>query len=251
MYERWQKNPAPGYVMFRAKTEENAANLPPGYIDNLRNTYPANLLQAYLEGEFVNLTAGSVYPEFDREANASAETIQPGEALHVGMDFNVTKMAAAVHVLRGSDPHAVAELVDVFDTPAMIALLKDRFPKHPIMVYPDASGGSRRSVFASESDLSLLKAAGFRVCVDHSNPAVKDRVLAMNAMLHKGGARRYRIHPQHCPTLVESLEKQAYDKNGEPDKSAGFDHILDAAGYFIAYKYPIKSRVASIAPLRI
>jgi hypothetical protein len=38
---------------------------------------------------------------------------------------------------------------------------------------------------------------------------------------------------------VESLEKQAYDKNGEPDKKGGFDHIVDAAGYFIAYRYPL------------
>lgn len=251
VYERWQKNPAPGYILFRAKTEENAHNLPPGYIENLRNTYPANLLQAYLDGEFVNLTASSVYPEFDRTLNASAEEPQPHDTLHVGMDFNVTKMAAVIHVLRGNSPHAVGELVNVFDTPAMIALLKDRYPQHTIMVYPDASGGSRRSVMASESDLSLLRAAGFRVCVDATNPAVKDRVLAVNAMLHKGGQRRYRINPQTCPHLVESFEKQAYDRNGEPDKSAGFDHVLDAAGYFIAYRYPIVQRVAKVLPLRL
>jgi len=40
--------------------------------------------------------------------------------------------------------------------------------------------------------------------------------------------------------LVESLEKQSYDiKTGDPDKKGGFDHIVDAAGYFIAYKYPL------------
>lgn len=40
------------------------------------------------EGEFVNLTHGRVYPEFDREAN-SLKTIKQGEPLFVGMDFNV------------------------------------------------------------------------------------------------------------------------------------------------------------------
>jgi hypothetical protein len=251
VYEKWAKNPAPGYVLFRAKTEDNAEHLPAGYIDNLRNTYPGPLLDAYLNGEFVNMTAGSVYPEFDRVQNASSETVRPGETLHVGMDFNVTKMAAVVHVLRGDDPHAVDELVDVFDTPAMIALLKSRFAGHSVLVYPDASGGSRRSVMASESDLSLLRSAGLRVCVNPANPAVKDRVLAVNALIHRDGARRYRVNPQGCPHLVESLEKQAYDKNGEPDKSAGFDHVLDGMGYFIAYRYPIVRRVATIEPLRI
>lgn len=251
VYERWQKNPAPGYVLFRARTMDNAANLPAGYIENLRNTYSSNLLAAYLDGEFVNLTAGSVYPEFDRRANASTETIREGEALHVGLDFNVTKMAAVVHVLRGDDPHAVEELTNIFDTPAMIAVLKERYAGHSIMVYPDASGGSRKSNNASVSDLSLLKGAGFRVCVNPANPAVKDRVLAANAMIHKNGQRRYRVNVDRCPQLVESLEKQAYDKNGEPDKSSGFDHIIDAATYFIAYRYPIVRRVATVESLRM
>ena len=251
VYEMWEKNPAPGYVLFRAKTMDNAANLPDGYIDNLRNTYPTNLLSAYLDGEFTNLTAGSVYSEFDRALNASSETVQAGETLHIGMDFNVTRMAAVVHVLRGADPHAVGELVDVFDTPAMIELIKNKYRGHSVMVYPDASGGSRRSVMASESDLSLLKAAGFRVCVNSVNPAVKDRVLSVNAMLNKDGKRRYKVNPQTCPHLVESLEKQAYDKNGEPDKTAGFDHVIDATGYFISYKFPIVKRAATVQPFRM
>ena len=104
---------------------------------------------------------------------------------------------------------------------------------------------------ASQSDLSLLRAAGFRVCVNSTNPAVKDRVLSVNAMLHKDGKRRYKVNPQMCPNLVECLEKQAYDKNGEPDKSAGFDHALDAAGYFIAYRYPLVRRTASVQPFRM
>ena len=250
VHERWVKNKVPGYELFRAKTMDNAANLPDGYIDNLRNSYPSNLLSAYLDGEFTNLTAGSVYSEYDRSLNATSETVQPGEALHIGMDFNVTRMAAVVHVLRGADPHAVGELVDVFDTPAMIALIKDKYRGHSVMVYPDASGGSRRSVMASESDLSLLKAAGFRVCVNSVNPAVKDRVLSVNAMLNKDGKRRYKVNPQTCPHLVESLEKQAYDKNGEPDKTAGFDHVIDATGYFISYKFPIVKRIATVTQLR-
>ena len=250
VHERWVKNKVPGYELFRAKTMDNAANLPDGYIDNLRNSYPSNLLSAYLDGEFTNLTAGSVYSEYDRSLNATSETVQPGEALHVGMDFNVAHGAAVIHVLRGDDPHAVAELTDVFDTPAMIALLKRDYAGHQINIYPDASGQNRKSNNASESDLSLLKAAGFRVCVNPTNPRVKDRVLSVNAMIHKEGARRYRVNPEKCPQLVESLEKQAYDKTGEPDKSGGLDHIIDAAGYFVTYRYPIVKRTATVTQLR-
>lgn len=251
VYDRWQRNPADGYRIIRASTMSNAANLPVGYIESLRSSYPSNLLAAYLDGEFVNLVAGSVYPEFDRKANATAETVQPGEALHIGMDFNVGRMSAVIHVLRGDLPHAVAERTRVLDTPAMVALIKRDYPSHPIMVYPDASGASRKSNNASESDLAILRAAGFSVRVNAANPRVKDRVLAVNAMIHKDGSRRYRVNPDTCPELVESLEKQAYDKHGEPDKAGGLDHVVDAAGYFIAYRYPIQHRIALVQPLRL
>lgn len=246
VYDRWVRNAAPGYRIIRASTMSNAANLPEGYIESLRGTYPSQLLAAYLDGEFVNLVAGSVYPEFDRTLNASAEGIQTGEALHVGMDFNVGKMSAVVHVLRGDDPHAVKEYTGVLDTPAMIALLKREHEGHRLLVYPDASGNSRKSNNASESDLALLRAAGFGVRVNASNPRVKDRVLAVNKMLASEGVRRYRVNPETCPELVESLEKQAYDKHGEPDKAGGLDHVIDAAGYFIAYRYPIKKPATAI-----
>lgn len=242
VYERWVKNPAPGYVMFKARTMDNAANLPDGYIDNLKNSYSSNLLSAYLDGEFVNLTAGSVYPNFDRVLNATFEVIRPSEPLHIGLDFNVTKMSAVVHVLRNDEPHAVMEYTGVFDTPAMVKILTDKYKAqgHSLYIYPDASGQARKSNNASESDLSLLKQAGFNVMVNSTNPAIKDRVLAVNSMLNK---RRYRINPDTCPSLVESFERQAYDKNGEPDKSSGFDHVIDAAGYMISYRYPIVQRI--------
>lgn len=248
VHERWVKNKAPGYVLFRAKTMDNAANLPEGYIDNLRNSYPSQLLSAYLDGEFVNLTSGSVYPAFDRNLNATFEKIKEGEPLHIGLDFNVTKMAAVVHVLRDGKPYALDELTGVFDTPAMVALIKKRYPDHQMTVYPDASGGNRKSHNASESDLSLLRQAQFRVCVNAANPAVKDRVLAMNKVLE---SREYRINPDTCPVYVEGLEKQPYDKHGEPDKTGGLDHALDAGGYFITYKFPIQRRTATVAPLRM
>lgn len=251
VYERWKKAPAPGYVLFHAKTEDNAANLPPDYIANLRASYPSNLLAAYLDGQFVNLASGTVYSEFDRALNASRETIRLDEPLHVGMDFNVGQMAAVVFVLRDGEPHAVEEATGLLDTPAMIAELKRRFPAHRLHIYPDASGQARKSNNASESDLSLLRAANFAVLANPSNPAVKDRVLSMNQMIHSDGKRRLKINIDGCPGFVEGLEKQAYAKTGEPDKTAGLDHVIDAGGYFICHKFPVVKRSTSITSLRL
>lgn len=249
VYERWQKNPVAGYRLIKASTQSNAANLPEGYIDSLKASYPANLLAAYLDGEFVNLTAGSVYAEFDRALNATTATIQPSEPLHIGMDFNVGQMAAVVFVLRDGQPYALDELTGLLDTPAMIAAIKARYVGHSIMIYPDASGSNRRSNNASESDIALLRQAHFTIMSNPANPAVKDRVLAVNRLIHCEGERRLKVNVDRCPMLVEALEKQAYDKNGEPDKTAGLDHATDAAGYFLHYRFPILSR--NITPIRI
>lgn len=231
------------YGMVQASTYENGKNLPEGYIESLRASYPPQLIQAYLKGQFVNLTSGAVYPNFDRRLNHADDEIKPGDVLHIGMDFNVLRMAAVVFVVRSGQPHAVAELVNVRDTPTMARMLKDRYKDHQVVVYPDASGGNTSSKNASESDLSILRQAGFQVRVNAANPAVKDRVASVNALiLNDRGERRLKVNTRLCPTFTESLEQQAYDKNGEPDKTTGHDHVNDAGGYFIVHEWPIVSR---------
>jgi hypothetical protein len=49
------------------------------------------------------------------------------------------------------------------------------------------------------------------------------------------------VNTHKCPEYTEALEKMAYDKNGVPDKSSGFDHITDAGGYFVYYEYPLNT----------
>lgn len=243
VYRQWEKEPPSSeYKLIRASTYSNARNLPETYIEDLKADYPDNLIDAYIEGQFVNLTSGSVYPMFDRVLNGSNEVAGPLEPLHIGMDFNVGKMSAVVWVPRGNWPVAVAELVGILDTPAMISAIKRRFPNNPIYIYPDASGDARATNNASESDISLLRQAGFVVLNNASNPRVRDRVLAMNRMICAGEdhVRRLKVNVEACPAFAEALEKQAYTDKGEPDKTSGHDHAADAGGYFIAFRFPIK-----------
>lgn len=249
VYDRWVKNKAEGYVLFKARTADNAANLPADYIQNLQNSYSSSLLAAYLDGEFVNLTAGSIYPEFDRKLNITFATIQEREPLHIGVDFNVNNMSAVVCVIRNGDPLALDELSGVRDTPTLIRILQERYAGHQITVYPDASGGATKSINASLSDLTLLRSAGLTVLANSKNPAVKDRIIAVNQMICNQGKRRLLVNPDKCPNVIEGLERQAYAKNGEPDKSSGFDHLNDAIGYFIAYKYAIGRGTVSFAQI--
>lgn len=231
------------YGLIQASTYDNELNLPPDYIQSLRDSYPPQLIEAYLKGQFVNLTSGAVYADFDRRLNHTDLEIQQGDVLHIGMDFNVLKMAAVVYVIRDGNPHAVAELVGLRDTPSMAQAIKERWPNHSKIIYPDASGQNTSSKRASESDLSILRQHGFNIQVDSTNPAIKDRLNAVNGLiLNSQGERRLKVNTRLCPHLTEGLEQQVYDANGMPDKSAGVDHVNDAAGYPLVKMFPVVKR---------
>lgn len=246
LHKRWVINGGGDYQLVKASTLTNPF-LPDGYVDSLRASYPAELIDAYINGEFVNLTSGTVYKSYNRTAHNSRETIRDKETLYIGCDFNVTKQAATIYVKRegGNQFHAVAELVDMYDTPEMIRIITERWKQkgHKIVIYPDASGGSRKTVNASVSDIAMLQQAGFEVRVNKTNPAVRDRIMSTNAAFDAG---RLFVNADACPTVARCLEQQSYDKNGEPDKSSGNDHQNDASTYPIAYEMPIRKPIAHI-----
>jgi hypothetical protein len=241
VYEHFKRNPGRDYSMVQASTYENEEFLPPDYIQSLLDSYPRELIEAYLLGEFVNLTSGTVYRQYRREQHRTLEKIEPDDVLHIGQDFNVGAMASVIFVERPSGLHAVSELAGITDTPHLIETLQEKWPGRKIEVYPDASGKSRKTVDASKSDLTLLRTAGYTVRAKETNPPVKDRILAVNTAFAKS---RLWVNDIACPKYAEALEKQAYDDNGEPDKKSGFDHPNDAGGYCVYWRMPVRRPIA-------
>jgi len=234
------------YGIVQVSTYDNEKNLPDDYISSLLESYPKELIESYIDGQFTNLTSGTVFRNYNRKRCNSTERIIDKEPLFIGQDFNVEKMASAIFVQRKDGFHAVAELKDLFDTPDVIAILKDRWVEngHRIIMYPDATGKSRKSVDASKSDLSLLAQAGFTVRVNPRNPAPKDRILATNKAFEVG---KIHVNAKECPTIARCLEQQAYDSNGEPDKKSDFDHMNEAFSYFVSYEMPIIKPMSRMA----
>lgn len=250
VYDMWKKKQIEGYELIKASTHSNQRNLPKNYIRNLMNSYPEELISAYINGDFVNLTAGQVYTSFDRDRNNSKESVYPDDILHIGIDFNIGKMSGVVHVIRknnkGEDEyHAVDEFFGLQDTNHLIKAINNRYPDHKIYAYPDASSNNRKTQDISRTDYTLLKNAFFRVNRKKSNPLVQDRINSLNALLYNGeGKIRYYVSVANCPELVECFEQQVYN-NGIPDKTRGKDHMLDASGYFAHWVAPIKRKTSN------
>ena len=256
-YKTFGKEERPNYRLVKAPTRSNP-HLPEGYIESLIQAYPANLVEAYLEGEFVNLTSGVVYYAYDRKDPIFHHTRYPTQhpmegRILVGVDFNVYNMHAVAAIMLGGCLYIFKEYTQVRDTPTLLKMLEDDLLgvyTNSIVVYPDQTGGSASSQNASLSDIRLIyETTGFSVDAPTKNPRIEDRVASVNgAFCSASGERKLFIHEQFCPVLQESLEQQVYDSNGKPDKSSGHDHILDAVGYMVHRLFPVggASRIGTI-----
>lgn len=250
LHKRWVTEANEHYQLVKASTLTNPF-LPADYVDSLRASYPAELINAYINGDFVNLTHGTVYRSYDRNKHRSTETVKPGEPLLVGMDFNIDNMAATVYVLRDRAYHAVDQISKGYNTPEVAQALRNRYPEHEIIIYPDSSGKNRtrsgRGV--AESDIATLSGLiedggfGFECRYHNTNPAVKDRINATNKAFEDG---LLFVNDAACPDVAACFEQQTYNDLGEPDKKGGKDHQNDASTYPIAYELPISKPVHSI-----
>ena len=241
MYRIFVEEAGTGKRLIRAKTTDNH-HLPQDYIDTMRQQYPPELIEAYLNGEFTNLTSGTVYTQYDRTLNDTSVTDDGKSDIHIGIDFNVGAMSAISHLIKDQKAYAVEEFIGLFDTPELIEALESKYAGRKVYVYPDAAGNARKSVNASESDIKLLRQAGFNIRANSVNPAIMDRVNGMNSMFcNAQGERRYFINTIASPEYTKAVEQQAYDEQTKmPDKKNGHDNKgIDAGGYLIAKLFPL------------
>ena len=218
--------------LIRMRTQDNPY-LPPDFIERMQANYDPQLLKAYLDGEFVNLTTGQVYDRFDRAKHVSGQCPDISrEPLRIGVDFNVGNMSAVIAIRVGKSLYVVDEISGAHDTDALAQKIKAHYPDHKIYVYPDASGGNR-STNATQTDIAILESYGMSNQSPKANPPVRDRVAAVQALLENGkGEVRLQITAS-CTKMIQCLELQSYTEKGDPDKDAGYDHMNDALGYLI------------------
>lgn len=233
-----------GYHYIKAGTRSNKF-LPPGYVDQIAKNYDPIMAEAFLDGGWVSFTRNKVYHFFDRTKHHTDRTILPTDSiLHIGLDFNIGGCCAIVFVEELNNPIAVDEFVS-YDTRDFVNNL-NRYKGKKVIIYPDASGKSGHTN-ASESDIGIIERAGYQVHAHPSNPAIRDRINAVNGLLSHG---RLKINTAKCPQLTNALETQGYTEKGEPEKwntHPAMDDFLDSAGYHLSYKYPVNSRTANIS----
>jgi hypothetical protein len=198
-------------------------------------------------------SGNNVFYCFDRKIHVDRELEyfrapkdgEPGEDVHVGIDFNVGLQCSSMSALRGGQLHVLDEVKGHPDTETLAISLATKFKGHKIFAYPDPTGRSRKtSAPVGVTDFTILKDHGITVLARSHSPAIVDSVASVNRMLkNAAGDVNVRIHPR-CRGLLESLERTKWvDNNSDTatiDKSEGIEHFGDGFRYKTEFMFPIK-----------
>ena len=216
--------------------------LPLTEIESARRDMDERTFRQEYEGSF-ELETGRAYYSFSIDNVIPDREVRPAH-VHIGMDFNVDPMTAAICEVAGED---VLQYDEVFlrhsNTMQMIDFLIHEKGIDPTKatIYPDATGGAE-STNASKSDLKLLKQAGFNVRAHEANPRQRDRIAAVNTRCRTAsGDIHYRVM-QRCRHTINDLNRVEVLPDGRLDKQQAdsmLTHISDGLGYLIAYLFPV------------
>jgi hypothetical protein len=241
LYSMSQAHPEE-WVSFQYTTIEGG-NVKPEEIEAARKSLDERTFRQEFMASFETFS-GRIFYAFDRKTHVKSlpEDFKLPYELHIGIDFNVDPMSAVVLVKSGNLLWVIDELrVFGSNTDEIADEIKQRYPNHGIICYPDPAGAQRKTSAGGRTDHVILRNAGFRVQAPRSHTPIRDGVNAVNAkLMSTAGITSLYVDPR-CKYVIECLEKQTYKEGTSiPDKDSGFDHMNDALRYCVDYLFPVR-----------
>lgn len=243
------------------------------------------------EASFVNFEGQAYYP-FERSLHCArlADRYNTENDLMLCLDFNVDPGVAVIaqemefpekvavpegQEIRGKQmfanirrvgTHGTGVIGEVYiprnsNTPAVCRKFIQDWGEHRgrILLYGDATGGSRGTAQTDGSDWDLVKKhlhehfGRDRVAykVPTSNPTERARINAVNSRLRTlDGEVHMMVDPSAAPMTVKDFEgvRLLAGGSGEIDKKADLKltHLTDGLGYYVVKEYPTTKKGASV-----
>lgn len=212
------------YIKIRGRTQDNT-NLAKSQLALLRGLYTEDEARAYLDGEFVNLSTGRVYPEYDARQHAYMPfKVRPTDTIYVGQDFNAGYNAAVEMVERNGKIFVVNTHHWNYVGDAA-RQLRELYPENKIIMIPDANGKEIMSGFVEEFEQYNVE-----IHWNNINPSILERITGINKAFRFGNLFVF----QDQKKLLMGLETRDFDDMGKPRKGKGpdaLDHHCDAFEY--------------------
>ena len=216
------------YVLVRGETRFNTT-LSPSYVKSLYAIYDENERMAFLEGRFVNLRAGRVYPDFDEEkCICKPFEIKSSDIVYIGQDLNSGFSKAAAVVKKDKKLYIIHgwSFKEIGTAPA---IMRNTFTQNEILWFPDCSGKEVLKGYRQE-----IIDCGIQCRIGSANPRIIDRVFYVNKLFRLGLLKVF--DTKETEIIREALKTRQYAENGQPEKGKGEDapdHISDALEYVI------------------
>ena len=220
-----------GYVLMRARTKDNIY-LPKDYVNNMYSIYNEKEIACLLEGQFVSIDSGLVFPDYNPTLNKLDvdlyDVLKEDDTVYIGQDFNSFGNNAIAFVVKKECIIAIKdyEFPDIRRAPEVF---RYDFPTQKIVWIPDMTYKEHFAEFKKELRTYRISIA-YRSC----NPLVADRNFACNKLFY---AERLFICPICKDTEKTLLTWQKDPKTGAPSKGSkgAPDHKGDCIGYVVHY----------------
>lgn len=259
LYDEVRINKRPDWKTFHFKSIEGGY-IPEEELENAKTELDPRTYREQFEASFEDVY-GQVYYGFHPDYNVDDRAVyNPHLPLRVFFDFNVNPFCVGFgHFIdyrkgdhlqsKPDDIHVIDELIVCnSNTPQMCGFILERYGHHRggFIVYGDAAGKSRHTS-SSLSDYQIIvdrlkNIPGFQLRVKDANPAVKDRINAVNSkLLAYDGSRHVFLHPKTTKGLQKDFMNVTYKEGSTDIDKSDLErtHISDGFGYMCEYEYPV------------
>ena len=218
--------------------------IPAAEIEQARQDMDERSFRQEFEASFETMS-GRVYYAFDRKIHVGSYRFNPRLPIWIGQDFNIDPMSSVImQPQKNGEVWIIDEAIlagsNTTETAEELARRYFKWMKN-ITFYPDPAGAQGTTKGRGKSDLDILRENGFeRMKYRRKHPKISDRVNSMNRMFKAGdGAVRLRVD-QNCKHTIAAFEQTIYKPGTrEVDKTGGWEHPADGAGYCIELEFPV------------
>lgn len=252
-YSIFVEKPWPNSRILYGDTRENAHNLDESYIQSLFDSYPSQLIDAYLKGLWVNLTGNRFYFSFDKIKNHSDKERDDSQPYYIGIDFNVDPMCATIWQKFGKNIYCVDEIVlqggEGYRTENLVEALKSKgYGPYNAMLYPDPAGQARST--KGLPDHETLKRAGYQVIARKVAPRLRERQVNVCNLFEK---QIIWVNTKKAPWLTKDLLAVEQDPATLEKKknNPNLTHASDSMDYLISELFPFNGHKTQNITTRI
>lgn len=233
-------------IMYKGTTLDNLEYLGSAYVEQLRTHYSEKEAKAYIQGEFVNLTAGNCYYPFSDENIIDSFDYMAYRPLEISCDFNVDLMCWNIGQEKNTKDFTFdsVELEGQANTDLLCQMLKNKYVTHSggWIFYGDVSGNARRPESA-RTNWAIIKEHFPDAEIYYQNiKNIKDRVDAFNARIKNSRGELNYFITKNCKRLIKDLRQVTWEMLINKGKAGKFTHASDGESYKHFWKYPLTGK---------